>query len=120
MNFLPARAIREDGCIVLSGSGFSVRLTAERAVDLPANVVMGVRPEDLDGPSPSTEDTIAAKVSVKEQLGHSLLVYGDVDGTQIVASLEPHRQVSIDEEIRLKANVKAIHVFHPETLETLI
>ncbi|MCX6093253.1 MAG: sn-glycerol-3-phosphate ABC transporter ATP-binding protein UgpC [Candidatus Bipolaricaulota bacterium] len=120
MNFLPAKAVREDGRIVLSGSGFSLRLPAERAVDLPANVVMGVRPEDLDGPTSSTEDTIAAKVSVKEQLGHSLLVYGDVHGTQIVASLDPHRQVSIDEEIRLKANAKSVHVFHPETLETLI
>ena len=120
MNFLPATVAREDGHIVLSGRGFALRFPAELGFDLPPNVVMGVRPEDLDGPSPSAEDTIAAKVSVKEQLGHSLLVYGDVDGTQIVASLDPHRQVAIDEEIRLKANVKAIHVFHPETLETLI
>ena len=101
-----------------AGSLFGCRRSA-RSIS-PRTWSMGVRPEDLDGPSPSTEDTIAAKVSVKEQLGHSLLVYGDVDGTQIVASLDPHRQVAIDEEIRLKANVKAIHVFHPETLETLI
>jgi len=120
MNFLPASAAREDGHIVLSGCGFTLRFPTERGFDLPPNVVMGVRPEDLDGPSASAEDTITTRVSVKEQLGHSLLVYGDVDGVQIVASLDPHRQVAIDEEIRLKANVKSIHVFHPETLETLI
>ncbi len=120
MNFLPAKAVRDNGCVVLSGSGFTLRLPAERGLDLPANVVMGVRPEDLDGPTPSTEDTISTRVSVKEQLGHSLLVYGDVDGTQIVASLDPHRKVTIDEEIRLKANVKSVHVFDLQTAVTLI
>ncbi len=120
MNFLPATATRENGRVVLSGSGFTLRLPAERTTDIPPHVVMGVRPEDLDGPVSSVENAILTRVSVKEQLGHSLLVYGDVDGTQIVASLDPHRHVEIDEEIRLTANVKAVHVFHAETLETLI
>jgi len=120
MNFLPAKATRENGQVVLSGSGFTLRLPADCRAELPADVVVGVRPEDLDGPAPSAENTIVTRVSVKEQLGHSLLVYGDVDGTQIVASLDPHRQVEIDEEIRLKANVKALHVFDATTQQTLL
>lgn len=121
MNFLPATASRLNGSYVLSGTGFSLRLSAEQAATtLPEQVVMGVRPEDLDGPSEATENAIKTRVSVKEQLGHSLLVYGDVDGTQIVASLDPHRKVEIDDEIQLTVNLKTLHVFHPETHETLV
>ena len=40
---------------------------------------MGVRPEDLDGPADATDNTIRITVSVLEQLGHTLLVYGYVD-----------------------------------------
>ena len=59
-------------------------------------------------------------VSVTEQLGHSLLVYGNVDEAQIVASLDPHRKVEIDSTIHLKVNLDTLHVFHPETMETLV
>jgi len=121
MNFLAATASKEQGTIVLSEAGFRLALPIGRSgVDVPERVVMGVRPEDLDGPSQETENVIEMRVSVKEQLGHSLLVYGDVDGTQLVASLDPHRRIELDTEIRLTVNLNTLHVFDPETLRTLI
>jgi multiple sugar transport system ATP-binding protein len=121
MNFLPARATSENGRTVLSGSRYRILLSEGRSHhSLPTNVVIGVRPEDLDGPAADSDNAITLTVSVTEQLGHSLLVYGDVDGTQVVASLDPHRRVDIDSTIRLKVNLDTLHVFDPETEETLL
>jgi ABC-type sugar transport system ATPase subunit len=83
-------------------------------------VTVGVRPEDLDGPIPETDNTVEMRVSVLEQLGHTLLVYGYVDETQIVASLDPHKHVEMDSVIRLSVNMKTLHVFDPELEQTLV
>ena len=96
-------------------------MPAERSrADLPDRVVLGVRPEALDGPTDDVTDTVSFTVSVKEQLGHTLLVYGDVGGTQAVASLDPHREVELDQQMRLAVNLQTLHVFDPDSLETLI
>ena len=121
MNFLPASATTEDGKIVLTGSGFRIELPEERAEKaIPDRVIVGVRPEDLDGPVSDSSNAVTMTASVKEQLGHALLVYGEVDGTQVVASLDPHRQVELDTEIHLKVNLDTVHAFDPDTLDTLI
>jgi len=121
MNFLPADARKEGGQTVLSGDGFNIRLPESRSgVDIPSRVIVGVRPEDLDGPMQESTDALLMTVSVKEQLGHSLLVYGTIAGSQVVASLDPHRQVELDTEIYLSVNLNTVHVFDPESLTTLI
>ncbi len=121
MNLLPAQAASENGRTVLSSAGFRIALPEARSKQtLPSSVVLGVRPEDLDGPAPDAEGTITLTVSVTEQLGHSLLVYGNLDETQIVASLDPHRRVEIDSTIHLTVNLDTLHVFDPESQETLL
>jgi multiple sugar transport system ATP-binding protein len=121
MNFLAVGATKDQGAIALNGTGFRITLPASRsAADIPQRVIMGVRPEDLDGPTSETDNVLPMTVSVKEQLGHSLLVYGDVEGSQVVASLDPHRQVELDTQIRLTVNLDTLHVFDPDSLATLI
>jgi multiple sugar transport system ATP-binding protein len=121
MNFLPAQASSEGGRTVLSSTGFRILLSEERSrPSLPMDVIVGVRPEDLDGPAPDGDNAITLAVSVTEQLGHSLLVYGDIDGSQVVASLDPHRRVEVDSTIHLKVNLETLHIFDPETNETLL
>jgi len=121
MNFLPARAAVENGTVVLSNEGFKIVLPKQRPAEpLPENVVVGVRPEDLDGPTQDVENAIKLTVTVTEQLGHALLVYGHLDETQVVASLDPHRKVEVDSTVHLKLNLDTLHVFDPETQETLL
>jgi multiple sugar transport system ATP-binding protein len=121
MNFLPARASSESGHTVLSGPGYRITLPEERSRQpLPEDVVIGVRPEDLDGPASDADGAITLTVSVTEQLGHSLLVYGNLDETQVVASVDPHRHVEIDSTIHLKVNLNTLHVFDLETQQTLL
>jgi len=120
MNFLTARTSSEDGRSVLMGEGFRIVLPPERSRDLPDRVVMGVRPEDLDGPAVDAENALTLRIAVKEQLGNALLAYGYIDDTQVVASLDPHREIEIDSEVRLKVNLDTLHVFDPESEATLV
>jgi len=121
MNFFPARVVTSGDQSVLSGSSFSLTLSLEQsAIALPEQVVVGVRPEDLACLSDENGNSIALRVSVLEQLGHTLLVYGYIDETQIVASLDPHTKVDLDSTIRLAVNMETLHVFDPEMKQTLI
>jgi multiple sugar transport system ATP-binding protein len=122
MNLLSAVASTENGRTVLSGEGFRLALAPSRSRDdLPQRVTVGVRPEDLDGPvTDSHDDTVTITVSVKEHLGHSLLVYGEVGESRVVASLDSHATVGLDSAVRLRVNLNALHVFDPETAQTLI
>jgi len=121
MNFLHAVASHEDNRTVLGGTGFRIVLPAARSDErIQGNVVLGVRPEDLDGPASDSENALRMKVSVKEHLGHTLLVYGYVDDVQVVASLDPHRQVDVDMEASFSVNLDTLHVFDAETETTLV
>ncbi len=121
MNFLPAKIEQSSGTAVLTGEGFRIGLAGNGdGQQLPEFALMGIRPEDLDGPTGDEEDTLCFKVAVKEQLGHSLLIYGHIEDSQIVASLDPHASVELDEIIRLRVNRKAVHVFDSESGRTLI
>jgi multiple sugar transport system ATP-binding protein len=120
MNFFPATATKEGNQIVLSGASFKLTLSSEQSsISLPDQVLVGIRPEDLSGAPSEEEDTIDLEVSVLEQLGHTLLIYGYLDGTQIVASVDPHTEVSLASTIRLSANTASLHVFDPTTEETI-
>jgi multiple sugar transport system ATP-binding protein len=116
MNFFAATAKKEGAQVVLSGASFKLVLSREQSLpSFPSQVIVGIRPEDLDGPISKTENSIELKVSVLEQLGHSQLVYGYVDDTQIVASLDPHAQITLDSVIHLSVSMSALHVFDPAT-----
>ena len=121
MNFFPATVVKSGDQSVLSGPSFHLKLSAEQSkTALPDQVTVGIRPEDLSGPSEETENTIGIRVSVVEQLGHTLLVYGYIDETQIVASLDPHTKIDLDSTIRLSINMSTLHVFDPQLEQTLV
>lgn len=121
MNFFPADVSNDKENVFLSGPGFRLRLDHDIAPrPFPDRVLVGVRPENLNGPVQDEINSIHVRVSVLEQLGHTLLVYGYIDGTQIVASLDPHTKVDLDSDIRLSLNMRTLHVFDPESEETLL
>jgi len=121
MNFFPAAAAKEGPSVALTGPGFRLKLEQDRTDrPFPDRVLVGVRPENLSGPVQEEENSLQIRVSVLEQLGHTLLVYGYLDSTQIVASLEPHTRVELDSQIRLAVNMRTLHVFDPELQETLL
>ncbi len=120
MNFLNAHVESEDGKVVLVGEGFRLPVPEGKPTDLPAEVIVGIRPEDLDGPvtDSNVEGVIEATVTVTEQLGSELLVYAECGKSSIVANLDPHIVVNIGDKIRLKVDLERMHVFDPESDKT--
>ncbi|MBN1857605.1 sn-glycerol-3-phosphate ABC transporter ATP-binding protein UgpC [Candidatus Bipolaricaulota bacterium] len=120
MNFVTASVVSVDGTSQLKSEGFDLELQRASAQPLPEAVVVGIRPEDLSGPVDGEKNALRIQVTVTEQLGHSLLVYGECGGQQVVASLDPHSKVDVDTSILLSVNLQTIHLFDPETEATLI
>jgi multiple sugar transport system ATP-binding protein len=120
MNFLPAKVERENDRVRLAGKAFTLTIPAERVQDLPDDVIVGIRPEDLSGPVDAGENTIEMTVQVTEPLGNELLVYADCGGDQVVANLDPHQTIDVDSTIHLAANLSVLHLFDPQTEKTLL
>jgi len=120
MNFLPARIVTANDAARIMADGLNLTLTRENAGDLPDEVILGVRPEDLDGPVPEGENVLTITVKVIEQLGHTLLVYGDCGLQQVVTSLDPHRSVDLDTTIQLTVDMESLYLFNPQSEKTLL
>jgi multiple sugar transport system ATP-binding protein len=121
MNFIRATASFENGQTILAGTSFRIALPPERSSEaIVGEVQVGVRPEEMDGPCPSADNALSLKVAVKEHLGHTMLVYGYIEDVQIVASLDPHSQVEVGEDIYLAVNTEALHIFDPATEAMLL
>jgi len=117
MNFLNARVESQDEKVMLVGEGFKLRVPEGRPTELPKNVIVGIRPEDMDGPVSDGKEgeLLDATVNVTEQLGSELLVYGECGEASIVANLDPHIKVNIGDKIKLRVDLERMHVFDPET-----
>ena len=120
MNFLQAQVSSDNGGVALTGEGFRLVLPAGDAEELPGQVVVGIRPEDLDGPVTEGKNTLEMSVAVTEPLGNELLVYADCGGERVVANLDPHRRVEVDSIIKLKVNTETVHLFDQATEQTLL
>lgn len=103
----------------LEGKGFTVPLTAEeQALLVPyagKEVVLGVRPEDMD-----LGDDIPMTVSNNENLGMNTLAHGHIAGDtslKIVAKLKGWKEFSVGDSVRLTFAKK--HFFDPETTNAI-
>ncbi len=80
-------------------------------------VYLGVRPEDLDVKGNSQiedtgNNTIKATVEVVEPLGAETIVIASLEGNQsIVARVEPHAKVKVNEKVEFLANTSKLHAF---------
>ncbi len=117
MNFLDAQATSENGSTLLTGDGFKLVIPEDK--DLPQYLLLGIRPEDMDGPTDDTDNVLNAHVTVTEPLGNELLAYVNCGDQQVVANLDPHRKVNVDTDIKLKVDVPAIRLFDKETGDAL-
>ena len=122
MNFLHARvSSTEDHQIELIGEDFHLNFPkAGKPKNLPNAVILGIRPEHLDGPTEDKENTLEVTVKVTEPLGHELLVYADCGDEQIVANLDPHRRVNVGKIIHLKVNTDLLRLFDPQSEKILV
>ncbi len=120
MNFLPATVSGDGSQLMVSGEGFRLSVPGDASKVPAGEILLGIRPEDFDGPVTEGAGSIPATVVVTEQLGHSLLVYADVGTTRTVASLDPHCSVDLGSTIWLSIHPDRLHLFDPLTGTALL
>ena len=91
--------------------------------NLPDNVVVGVRPEDIKIETTPVKNSIPATVYVLEPLGRDVIVNVRLEdtGDDIVKIFaEPNTTFEPDERVYIIPKQEKVHLFDPETEEALL
>jgi multiple sugar transport system ATP-binding protein len=119
MNFVEGRVQQEDGELVFVAEGARVKLPRERiaTAGAPAQMTLGIRPEDLlidstpdrsDGPA---GDTLRGRVVLVERLGGTTHVHVDVGPHRLMASVSNDSVTDVGEDITLRIRAERVHLF---------
>ena len=126
MNFLSARLEESDSGLVARGASF--RFSIPKVADdrirgaLGRDVLVGIRPEHLRPAELDSDDPnrFVVKVRVVEPLGSELIVYGNLDGIEIGAKLDPELSISVGDRLTLSPLRNKMHLFDKETGQALL
>ena len=118
MSFLSCGLVDENGSLYARGPSFSVRIPDERRAALTkanaANVLLGVRPEDISLHADET-GSIQAIVDVVEPLGSEQVLYFTCEGERVTARASAEAAISAGDAIALGINPKRMHLFDGTT-----
>jgi multiple sugar transport system ATP-binding protein len=110
MNFLPARARRSNGSLVVEHPSFTLRLAGDRvALDDGESCFVGVRPEDVH--VGGGDATIAATVFVTEPLGGETVVDLHLGERVVKALAPPTDRFEAEEAVQVAFDPRRLHVF---------
>jgi len=127
MNFLEGRVQVDAGGAAFVVEGVTLTLPERFRTKLAGyngrDMVLGVRPEHLipegaTGGSGSTAGAgpaaIPTTVNVVEPLGDRMDVYLTTPwGARLIANIDPHIRLAVDQSVRMVADVEQVHVFEP-------
>jgi len=126
MNFVPMHVETTDGGVsIVSAQGhMDVILDDAESATIRrtgvTDVVLGVRPEHIDHrPRNGLGLQLRASVDVIEFLGNDEHVHLTSGDHELVAIVDARTPLTIGDTLTLSASSEAIHLFHPETGETL-
>lgn len=123
MNFLDARAEKENDILYVTGDGFKFTVPEDRrdryTMALGREVTLGIRPEhifdrDLKGPFPGAEE-MCAKIEVYEPMGSQVVLRSVCGSNPVVASVDPLTKARAHHDITFLVNTNKMHLFDKET-----
>lgn len=118
MNFLRVKFNPKTG-VATTSDGHKIHVPEEnyKGKDIPSDVILGIRPEDLipidndkDG-----DNIFKIKVNVAELLGNEYYIHADFGGTDLISKFPAAKIISIGDELKISFKVKKIHFFDVET-----
>jgi multiple sugar transport system ATP-binding protein len=129
MNFLQGETHKDDLGWYFVFADVKLRFPPEKVADLPENcrgksMILGIRPEDIyDKPfeSETFGNTIpGAFVEISELMGNEVYLYLNVKGTRMIARVASAASSRAGQTISAIADMSKVHLFDPETEETII
>ena len=118
MNFFPAKVVGAPGQAVADAGVFKAPVSGKAAEAVGKDVILGVRPEDIDDIAHSRQDghlPVDAKVDVVEYLGNELQLLLSADGQSFIARVSTDTQTHPGATIRVGFDLRKLHVFDKET-----
>lgn len=120
MNFFHVKF--KDGVATFS-TGEKLPIPAEltKGKNIPEDVIMGIRPEDVHPGTAEAEGRtlFPIEVRVAELLGQEYYVHADLGGTDLISKFPAEKQIKIHDKMAVYFNAKKIKFFDPKTEITL-
>ena len=114
MNLLPAR--NEGGRLTVAGAALPVTVPA----DAPADLILGVRPQDVTMAQPGEPGTIPGKVWVVELIGSERLIEVEIaPKVRVTAEVRASHKAALDEAVAVRPDPGHLHLFDPTTGRSL-
>ena len=127
MNFFKGKLLRSDGKLIVDGGTFKVDVPPERVdrymryTDKP--VILGIRPEDIQDPNflpPGIyPQNVEVTVDVTELMGNEIFLYLSTGEHSFCARVDPRTKVSMGDKSTVAFNMHNMHLFDPETEQTI-
>jgi len=118
MNFFPAKIVNSGSGAVADAGFFRAPVKGQAAEAVGRDVILGVRPEDIDDLANAQQNghlPVEAKVEVVEFLGNELQLQLSADGQTFVARVPTTTQTRPGANLRVGFNLKKLHVFDKAT-----
>ncbi len=118
MNFL--EVTRSDGA--LEHVDFTYEISPEleeRRLSDESEIVLGIRPEDIQLGDGTHPNDLLLTVDVGEPMGDQVHIYLDIGDQQLTATLDGRTQVESGNEVHLRSPEELIHLFDAEIGEAL-
>ena len=120
MNIMNAKIAEKDGNLLVDEGNFQIRLSDEESAELSSyvgkDVLLGIRPEDLEWSQESGgENNIIATVEVVEPLGAEIHLYVSTENNQLIARVPPRLDFEVGQKVNLIADVSKVHIFDAES-----
>ena len=119
MNFFDASLSADGDNIIVDVGAFTLRLppskTATYSDHIGADVIVGIRPEDIHDsnylPQGIIPANLASNVEVVEQMGNEVIIYLESGGKNFIARTDPRTGATVGEEMGVTLNLDNIHIF---------
>src|SRR5438876_2436931 len=118
MNFFDAKIVGGGGGATADAGFFRAPVKGPAAEAVRRQVVLGVRPEDIDDLANAQQNghlPVEARVEVVEFLGNELQLQLSADGQTFVARVSTNTQTRPGAVLRVGFNLKKLHVFDKAT-----
>ncbi|OQY35649.1 MAG: glycerol-3-phosphate ABC transporter ATP-binding protein [Spirochaetaceae bacterium 4572_59] len=123
MNIAISKVTEENGNINIIEEGMKVTITDERREVLKnyvgKEILVGIRPEDLDFTTTPVENNMVAKVVVIEPLGAETQLHINTGSHTFTTKNDPTITVKVGDEVNFSPRLEKLHFFDLETERSL-
>ena len=116
MNFIKVKFDAKTGLATCAdGRVIKVPASVTKGKDIPEDVILGIRPEDVVPVEEGDKDSFEIEVNVSELLGNEYYVHTDFGGVDLISKFPANKIISIHDKLHVAFKGEKIHFFDPKT-----